>query len=174
MVIFCVSRYESWKNRGKIVEKHLSSEFLSIQLNLKRKNDTKNVFHRGIAETLIHIRACGQALRRETGMIALPFRGFPRFFHDLRLKNGILAAAFEVEESSETQIQRWSVTSPPCNRPSITTYLRYRFPRHPSAFNGSPSAQGGRRHISSHSSSMEPKPSATSATSSSCTCRTTG
>jgi len=59
--------------------------------------------------------------------------------------------------------------------PSFTraAYLRYRFPRHPSAFNGSPAAHGGRRHIRSHSSWTEPNPSGTSATSSSCTCRTT-
>ena len=57
---------------------------------------------------------------------------------------------------------------------SRAAYLRYRFPRQPSAFSGSPSAHGGSWHIRSHSSSTEPNPSGTSVTSSSCTCRTTG
>jgi hypothetical protein len=80
-------------NRGKIVEKSWKTSELriSVQPVQSKKGATrKNTFHRAIAENLLRIMACIQALRWETGMIALPFRDFPRFFHDLRLKTAFL------------------------------------------------------------------------------------
>lgn len=170
MVIFCVSRYESWKNRGKTFE--LRKSVHPGQSKKKERHEKR--FPPGNCRTPHPYQGMRSGFEAGDRDDSPSFPRFSTIFPRSEVKNGILAAAFEVEESSETQIQRGPVTSPSCNRPSITTYLRYRFPRHPSAFSGRPSAQDGRRHISSHSSSMEPKPSATSATSSSCTCRTTG
>ena len=86
-------------NRGKIVEKSWKTSELriSVQSAQSKKGATrKNTFHRAIAENLLHIMACSQALRWETGMIALPFRDFPRFFHDLRLKTAFLPLLLRV------------------------------------------------------------------------------
>ncbi|MBR4253586.1 MAG: hypothetical protein IKQ16_00685 [Lentisphaeria bacterium] len=127
----------------------------------KKQVDVKTVFpgklppkQPSIPDTLTDFEVGGQSCR-------YCYSWFSTIFPRSEAKNGIFAATVEDAESSETQNPKktgYIATMQPAQY-SCDQILLYRFPRHPFAFNGSPIAQGGRRHISLHSASTEPKPS---------------
>ena len=162
---------KSWKNR----EKFLSSENPSFQLRLRAGSVENSVPVRLPPRLTFPYPGPVTAFEVRDNASFRCFRSFSTIFPRSEAKIRIVAAIIEFnhlhKDKNDGPITLFDATGPSFTR---SVYLRYRFPRQPSAFNGSPSAHGGRRHIKSHSSWTEPNSSGTSATSSSCTCRTTG